>query len=57
MSEGWVEMPKDYFETPEVEEEVITEEEKHAKVIEFVYQVIIYDYNNRKINLKCFFFH
>ena len=33
-------MPKDYFETPEVEEEVITEEEKHAKVIEFVYQVI-----------------
>ena len=40
MSEGWVEMPKDYFETPEVEEEVITEEEKHAKVIEFVYQVI-----------------
>jgi len=39
VSEGWVEMPKDYFETPEVEEEVITEEEKHAKVIEFVYQV------------------
>ena len=55
MSEGWVEMPKDYFETPEVEEEVITEEEKHAKVIEFVYQVIIYDYNNRKRKFKCFF--
>ena len=41
VSEGWVEMPKDYFEAPEVEEEVITEEEKHAKVIEFVYQVIM----------------
>ena len=32
-------MPKDYFEAPEVEEEFLTEEEKHVKVIEFVYQV------------------
>ena len=34
-----VNMPKDYFEAPEVEEEFLTEEEKHVKVIEFVYQV------------------
>ena len=32
-------MPKDYFEAPEVEEEFLTEEEKHVKVIEFVYRV------------------
>ena len=30
---------KDYFEVQEVEEEVLTEDAKHAKVIEFVYQV------------------
>ena len=30
---------KDYFEVQEVDEEVLTEEAKHAKVIEFVYQV------------------
>ena len=36
-------MPKDYFEAPEVEEEFLTEEEKHVKVIEFVYQVGILD--------------
>jgi len=34
------EMPiKDYFEVQEVEEEVLNEDAKHAKVIEFVYQV------------------
>ena len=32
-------MPKDYFEIVEVEEEVLCEDERHAKVIEFVYQV------------------
>merc|ERR1712212_830574 len=32
------EMPKDYFEV-EVTEEVVSEEDKQAKVIEFVYQV------------------
>ena len=31
-------MPKDYFET-EVEVEELSEDEKHSKVIEFVYQV------------------
>ena len=30
---------KDYFEVQEVEEEVLNENAKHAKVIEFVYQV------------------
>ena len=30
---------KDYFEVQEVDEEVLTEDAKHAKVIEFVYQV------------------
>ena len=30
---------KDYFEVQEVEEEVLNEDAKHAKVIEFVYQV------------------
>ena len=55
MSEGWVEMPKDYFETPEVEEEVITEEEKHARVIEFVYQVIIMTIITEKEILNVFF--
>jgi len=32
-------MPKDYFEMGEVEEEVMSESDKEAKVIEFVYQV------------------
>ena len=32
-------MPKDYFEVVVEEEEVLSEGEKHAKVIEFVYQV------------------
>ena len=32
-------MPKDYFEIVEVEEELLCEDERHAKVIEFVYQV------------------
>jgi len=36
---GPTNLPKDYFEAPEVEEEFLTEEEKHVKVIEFVYQV------------------
>ena len=30
---------KDYFDVQEVEEEVLSEDAKHAKVIEFVYQV------------------
>ena len=30
---------KDYFDIQEVEEEVLSEDAKHAKVIEFVYQV------------------
>merc|ERR1711936_53262 len=32
-------MPKDYFETAEEPEEVVTEAEREEKVIEFVYQV------------------
>jgi len=32
-------MPKDYFDIVEVEEEVLSEDERHSKVIEFVYQV------------------
>ena len=32
-------MPKDYFEVVVEDEEVLSEGEKHAKVIEFVYQV------------------
>ena len=32
-------MPKDYFEVVEEPEEVISEAERQAKVIEFVYQV------------------
>lgn len=34
-------MPKDYFDVKVEEEEVLSEDEKHAKVIEFVYQVRI----------------
>ena len=30
---------KDYFDVQEVEEEVLSEDAKHAKVIEFIYQV------------------
>ena len=32
-------MPKDYFEVVEEPEEVVSESERQAKVIEFVYQV------------------
>ena len=32
-------MPKDYFESAEEPEEVVSEAEREAKVIEFVYQV------------------
>ena len=39
-------MPKDYFEIVEVEEEVLCEDERHAKVIEFVYQVGFININN-----------
>ena len=34
-------MPKDYFDVKVEEEEVLSEDEKHAKVIEFVYQVTL----------------
>jgi hypothetical protein len=38
ITEAGSEMPKDYFEV-EVTEEVLSEEDRQAKVIEFVYQV------------------
>ena len=34
-------MPKDYFEVVEEPEEVVSESERQAKVIEFVYQVVL----------------
>ena len=37
-------MPKDYFEVVEEPEEVVSESERQAKVIEFVYQVVLSTY-------------
>ena len=46
---------KDYFDVQEVEEEVLSEDAKHAKVIEFVYQVRQRDMALLSIMLEFFF--
>ena len=46
-------MPKDYFEVVVEEEEVLSEGEKHAKVIEFVYQVDMTKSDPKELTKYC----